>query len=117
MRWRVCLLLCAIRSISVAIRAAESLALTGDPRAVEPLMGVLKTAGDVWTRASVAKALGMLKDNRAIEPLIETLKEVRSYSAARMDVERALKELSGQDFGEDAEKWKGWWEQSRTTRP
>lgn len=49
-------------------KAAESLARTGDPRAVDPLIGALRDE-DWRVRQKAAWALGYLGDPRAIVPL------------------------------------------------
>jgi len=89
---------------------AEALGKLKDPRAVEPLIGALKDE-DWYGRESVAEALGELGDPRAVEPLIKALKDkdltVRHYAA------EALRKITGQHFGENAEKWQKWWEENK----
>jgi len=50
-------------------RAAERLALLGDPQAVPPLITLLASAKETSLRVSAAEALGALKDRRAVESL------------------------------------------------
>lgn len=51
--------------------AAEALGDTGDRRAVEPLIAMLKNPYDGWAAAG---ALAKIPDARAVEPLIESLR-------------------------------------------
>jgi len=102
--------------------AASALARIGDPAAVAPLIAHLET-GDLNFRQAAAAALGQLSDPRAIPPLIDYLEHIAGYQF-RMTGEswqpdfkpvrpipvQALKTLTGQDFGEDAAKWRQWWE-------
>ena len=53
-------------------RAAVTLGLMGDSRAVEPLMQALGDA-DRWVRSAAAWALGRLGDARAVNTLVEAL--------------------------------------------
>ena len=84
--------------------------IKGDKSAIEPLIKVLKDKnGDV--RASTAMALGTIGDKSAIKPLIEVLKDKKEF--ARLEAERALKKITGQDFGTDYEQWMEWWEKNK----
>lgn len=49
--------------------AANALGTIGDPRAVEPLIGLLTAEGNTATAA--AQALGRIKDRRAVEPILD----------------------------------------------
>lgn len=53
-------------------RAAQTLGLIGDTRAVEPLIQTLSDA-DRWVRMTAAWALGRLGDTRAVNNLIQAL--------------------------------------------
>jgi HEAT repeat protein len=57
----------------------EILGKTKDPRAVEPLIAVLKEDKSWQIREKAAEALGEIKDPRAVEPLIAVLKEDESW--------------------------------------
>jgi HEAT repeat protein len=50
----------------------DVLAQIKDPRAVEPLIAALSD-GNLWVRAFAAKGLANIKDPRAVEPLIATM--------------------------------------------
>lgn len=88
--------------------AARSLNYIGDPQAVEPLIHALRDE-DMGVRADAASALGKLKDKRAIVPLLEMLKEKkRNYQCAA----EALREITGQSFGDDLRKWQAFFEET-----
>lgn len=60
---------------SVPPTAAEMLGKIGDKRAVEPLIGVLKTSREPGLLEAAAEALGNLKDSRAVPALAQLMKE------------------------------------------
>lgn len=76
-------LISALRHDDAKIRleAARALGKLRDPRAIEPLIGVLQGDADSSVRAAVAGILGELGDPRAIKPLIATLKKGANASA------------------------------------
>ena len=53
-------------------RAAQTLGIVGDSRAVEPLIQALSDA-DRWVRMAAAWALGRLGDTRAVNNLVQAL--------------------------------------------
>jgi HEAT repeat protein len=77
---------------------------------VEPLIAALRDK-NANVREEVAGALRRTKDPRAIEPLIASLKD--EDSDVRHNAARALKKVTGQDFGQDPEKWQEWWEENK----
>ncbi len=90
--------------------AAGALGQLRDKRATKALIKALQDQEDL-VRDIAAWALGEICDKRAIKPLIEILRdkdeEVRSTAA------KALSEITKQDFGEDYEKWKKWYEKNK----
>ncbi len=84
--------------------AADALAMIGEP-AVEPLLAALAVKNQCdWQ--GVAWALGQIGDKRAVEPLINLLSS--HYSHHRKAAQEALKSITGQDFGEDVNRWLEW---------
>jgi hypothetical protein len=114
--------------------AAEALGMLGDGSATQPLIAAL--VGPDWRiKAAAAEALGMIRDSSATQPLIAALSETTGYlgsappttqeisslkpvlesSISRYDAARALdkitkalKEITGEDFGDDPLKWQEW---------
>jgi HEAT repeat protein len=91
--------------------AAAALGETKDPRAVDPLIVTLKDENS-YVRMTAARSLGMIGDKRAINALIASLKEDDSHGVQKNAV-LALKQLTGQDFGKDPDKWQKWWDQTK----
>jgi HEAT repeat protein len=65
---------------TIKYAAAEALGNVRDPKAVEPLIGVL---GERGVGEVAAKALGKIGDTRAVEPLIEITKDTSRTSNVR----------------------------------
>jgi vesicle coat complex subunit len=109
---KVAILIKKLKHKDVKIReeAAETLGELKDPRAVEPLIKALKDK-DSRVRSEAAIALGKLRDPRAVEPLIEALKDKDPEVPPNADY--ALREITGQDFGVNPEKWQKWWEENK----
>jgi WD40 repeat protein len=83
--------------------AGDALARIGEP-AVGPLIAALKDErADL--RHLAAWALGKIGDTRAVEPLIPVLS---SHYHDRAAAREALKAITGQDFGEDVDRWREW---------
>lgn len=75
--------------------AARALGDIGDPRAVDPLIGILNTLEDCYyQRCCVIEALGKIGDPRAIDPLVQILNTTRVYET-RVAVTQALGEIGG----------------------
>jgi len=70
--------------------AVDALGRMHDPRAVEPLIGLI-TDPDRHLRAGVANALGLLGDERAVEPLTTLLKD--PHHMVRFCASRALRRV------------------------
>jgi len=67
--------------------------------------------GNAKARQKAAATLGHMKDLRAVEPLIDTLR--KESGSLINSAEYSLTQLTGQDFGEDPEKWRKWWNKNR----
>jgi len=78
---------------------------------VDKLINQLKDEN--WSvRIAAAKALVKIGDSRAVKPLIAVLKD-KNEIFARQTAAEALKKITGQDFGEDYEKWSTWWQEQK----
>jgi HEAT repeat protein len=64
-----------------------------------------------YARAAAADALGEFGSQAwdAVPALIEALGD--EHGGTRSSGARALRDITGQDFGEDADRWRDWWEQ------
>ena len=91
--------------------AASALGEMKEPRALEPLIAVLKDDKVGYVRAMAAWALGKIKDRRAVEPLIDGITD-ESNDVKKM-APLALKDITGQDFGKDPIKWREWWNKNK----
>jgi hypothetical protein len=91
---------------SVRWESARRLGEMKDSRSVVPLIGAL-TDEHPYTRRRAAASLGNLQDFRAVDPLVKSLRDedtfVQKYAL------EALIKLTGQQFGNDPEKWQEWW--------
>jgi HEAT repeat protein len=110
----VTLLIEALKVRWVGHSAAEALGRIGNKRAVGPLIEALKDKR-VLVRLRAAIALGKIGDGKAVAEavtsLIGLLKSEERWE--RRDAARALKNITGQDFGEDYKKWKKWYEENK----
>jgi HEAT repeat protein len=106
--------------------AAVALAKVGDRRTVKLLLTVLRDPDHCLaaSRVGAAEAIGRLRDPAAVPALIEALRqdvaEADRYFGRGEPTPRsitaevkALRAITGQDFGTDADKWQQWWDQSR----
>jgi HEAT repeat protein len=71
------LLIGALKDADSYVRGQTAAALgdTGDKRAVQPLITVLKDDDYMYVRQEAAKALGKIKDSSAVQPLINALND------------------------------------------
>jgi hypothetical protein len=90
-------------------RALNALIALKDSRVIDILIKNLNDQ-DPEVRADAVKALGKNKDPKAILPLINALKDEEWLVRDR--AVNALKNITGQDLGEDAVLWQEWWEKS-----
>ncbi len=89
--------------------AVEGLVTIGKT-AVQPLLEALKDRRE-HVRACAAWALGRIGDEKAVAPLIQALKD--EYEDVRGSAARALKNITKQDFDEDYEKWRQWYDKNQ----
>lgn len=90
-------------------KAADVLIKIGEA-SVEPLIKALEGDSEE-AKGSAIWALSEIKDTRAVEPLIEALDD-REWNI-RENAHNALSNITGEDFGEDADAWKKWWKNKR----
>jgi len=62
-------------------------------------------------RSRAALRLGEIRDKKTVPPLIEALKDRSEY--VRWHAADALKKITKQDFGEDYDEWKAWYEKNK----
>lgn len=67
--------------------------------------------GNARVRQRAARVLGTINDLHAVEPLIAALTD--QDSAVQKEAAAALAKISGKDFGQDHDKWHGWWEENK----
>ena len=90
---------------------ALALVKLGSPP-VSQLMAILRGArSGVTSRTEAAVALGEIKDVRGIPPLITTLAD--KDQNVRKAANKALESITGQQFGDDQDKWRAWWAKNR----
>jgi len=90
--------------------SAQALAELGDSRAVDAILKALEDyAIEYWEfQYAMVKALEQLGDQRAAGSLIELFGA--EFFCAQEEAIEVLRTLTGQDLGEDPERWKQWWE-------
>jgi len=83
------------------------IAAVSDPQTDMSLEGAVAIS---WSeqRIQAANSLGRLKDRRAVAPLLTALDSADKECKAAFV--QALKDITGQDFGDNAAKWRAWWE-------
>lgn len=81
-----------------------------DDRALEALIFALKHK-DLGVRIAAAEALSDKKNPKAIPPLINGLKE--NEEVVREAFVKSLQEITGEDFGQDHDKWEKWWNKNK----
>jgi HEAT repeat protein len=99
----------ALKDSNPRVRYGAALALGGtrDPGAADPLLAS-RDDQNASVRVAVLYALSQITGPRAIPSLLQALEDrdarVRSYAAG------LLTEMTDQQFGGDAGKWREWWE-------
>jgi len=88
----------------------EALALIGDRRATAPILWQLAESFDRQVRESAAEALGRIGGDDAIAPLIEAVRS--DAKPVRTKAAEALWKITGQDFGNNGDRWLEWWQSS-----
>ncbi len=92
---------------SVRWESARRLGEMKDSRAVVPLIGALSD-NHAFVRRRAAVALGELHDVRGVDSLIKALHDSDPFVAKF--AQEALEKITGQEFGNDSQKWTEWWD-------
>jgi len=84
-----------------------------EPDASEAVPPLIQALGDEseYVRSAAADTLGEFGSQArdAVPALIQALGD--EYEGTRSSAGRALRDITGQDFGEDRDRWRQWWEQ------
>jgi HEAT repeat protein len=98
---------------AAAVRAQAALALSRieAPEAAELLLERLEVERDYWPRVQLAGAVQALKLKKAVDPLLTWMED--EDQNIRMAAVRALRQITGQSFGMDRDKWVAWWQNAR----
>jgi HEAT repeat protein len=91
------------------LRVQEALVKIGNP-AVDSLIAALETAGP-GGRVRIVETLADIGDRRAVPALIRLLKE--DEETLGDDAASALKKITNEWFGNDAEAWTRWWNEKK----
>jgi len=75
---------------------------------VAPMLQVLEKGPDEM-RVQAAEHLISIGDKRCVEPLIAALKDSKSSAELRRRAGQALGAITGQNYGDNAGNWEGWW--------
>ena len=88
----------------VSEEASKALVEIKDPRVIELLTSLIF---ERWmlshVRIKAVQTLAKIKDSSVVELLIRALED--KEDSFRIEVVKALKKITGQDFGDDKEKW------------
>jgi HEAT repeat protein len=111
------LYLAALRHPNEQIRSRVIWVLggTGCRKAVNALVKSMNEDQDELIRGYAARALGQIGDPSATPALIEALQH--PYWAVRQASAESLEKITGQHFGQDADKWKAWYREKQHDRP
>jgi hypothetical protein len=85
--------------------AAKQALIARGEQAVDPVIQALDS-GYASVRWSAVSILGHIRSRKAVPHLIEALQDENVRSAA----EEALRQITGEDFGDDYDAWKRWQE-------
>ena len=91
--------------------SAAALGSIGDKKATSFLIERLQKEEDEWTRMQIIGALQNTNEASAIPAIIEMLRDEKEK--VRLCASRALRNMTPQNFSDDYNKWKEWWEQEQ----
>ena len=95
------------------IAAMDALALFGEEvnSICLPLVAKNLAHGRWQVRIAAAQCLAQIGDHEVIAPLLERLD--KDGGRVQQQIYETLRTLSGEDFGDEPERWKKWWEIER----
>ena len=91
--------------------AARALGELNDPETADELAAQMAAEEDPDVREVMAAAAETLKVRPAVETLIAWLGD--ETDRVKKAAEKALRAITKQNFGQDAEKWSAWWEENK----
>lgn len=94
------------KSDEVRLLAVKTLGGIRDKDAVDVLMNAIMEDTNRYVREESAIALGKIGDKKAVPALIKALKD--PYKDIQLRASYSLKDITGQNFGRDYEKWSSW---------
>jgi HEAT repeat protein len=94
----------AVKPLIDALLGKKTTAVGVGLLGTSPAAGATLLTGEESVKSYAARALGRIGEKEAVKPLIASLKDKDAKTAAA----GALKEITKQDFGEDAAKWAAW---------
>jgi len=92
---------------NILLEVLEKAFMKSGSLAVAPLLEAMEKAASKVHYLSALEKIG----NRAVEQLIASLDDEDSYF--RYNVVGILKQITGEDFGENPRKWRKWWEENK----
>jgi HEAT repeat protein len=102
----------AVNRAGVRPAAAEALAVLPDPDVVEKLRKIVEDGkGDLALRQAALWTLGRTGRKAAAAVLVRQLGS--DSDLLRRTAAEGLGELSGQEYGDDREKWQSWWDRQK----
>ncbi|MCI0567093.1 MAG: HEAT repeat domain-containing protein [Acidobacteria bacterium] len=99
------------------VRANSASALGGfhDSASSEALLQAIHQDPSMKVRLAALGALSNAGGFSAFAPILGFLKDPHSSAEMKEKAATALQEMTGQDFGEDAARWAGWWEHNKSS--
>jgi HEAT repeat protein len=96
----------------VAGEICRSLASIGSRDAIPALEKYIRIPRESWDVSAAFRALISLGDKESMRTAIYELEREHSQSKA---LTREIKRVTGQNFGQDDEKWRNWWSKNSET--
>jgi len=99
------------------VRANSASALSGfhDAAASEALLQAIRKDPSMDVRLAAIGALSNSGGFSSFAPILEILKDPHASAEMKGKAATALQSLTGQDFGQDSQRWAGWWEHNKAS--